>query len=176
MKKPTGRSEGGRGGASQETTEAKRSELVATDERNDWSYQRRYDEVAVGDEVPPFSMWLSYQLIVMSIAVDRMFSGIHHNRDQARASGFGDIIFNTRSYEMLFETMLRRWMGLDGRLQKLGPFRMTGSSYPDDIVTARAHVLEKVQRDNKRIIKVEISALNNRGEAARGEAEVVLPL
>jgi hypothetical protein len=156
--------------------EAKRSELVATTEPADWSQQRRFDQVAVGDEVPPFSMWLSYQRIVMSVAVDRMFSGIHHNRDQARASGFGDIIFNTRSYEMLFETMLRRWMGLDGRLQKLGPFRMTGSSYPDDIVTARARVVEKVQRETKGIIKVEISALNNRGEAARGEAEVALPL
>ena len=97
----------------------------------------------MGDEVPPFSLWLSYQRIVMSVAVDRMFSGIHHNRDQARAAGFSDIIFNTRSYEMLFEVMLRRWMGLDGRLRKLGPFRMTGSSYPDDVVTARARVTGK---------------------------------
>jgi 3-methylfumaryl-CoA hydratase len=104
-----------------------------------------------------------------------MFSGIHHNRDQARASGFADIIFNTRSYEMLFEAMLRRWMGLDGRLKKLGPFRMTGSSYPEDIVTARAIVVEKVRSDNQPIVKVEISALNDRGEAARGEAEIVLP-
>jgi 3-methylfumaryl-CoA hydratase len=155
--------------------EGKRSELVATAEPADWTSQRRFDEIKVGDEVPPFSMWLSYQRIVMSVAVDRMFSGIHHNRDQARASGFADIIFNTRSYEMLFEAMLRRWMGLDGRLKKLGPFRMTGSSYPEDIVTARAIVVEKVRSDNQPIVKVEISALNDRGEAARGEAEIVLP-
>ena len=127
----------------------------------------------MGDEVPPFSMWLSYQRIVMSVAVDRMFSGIHHNRDLARAAGFGDIIFNTRSYEMLFEVLLRRWMGLDGRLRKLGPFRMSGSSYPEDVVTARARVTGLTP--DERLVKVELLATNNRGEAARGEAQVTLP-
>jgi hypothetical protein len=104
-----------------------------------------------------------------------MYSGIHHNRDQAKSSGFTDIIFNTRSYEMLFEVMLRRWMGLDGRLAKLGPFRMSGSSYPDDIVTARARVRETVPDAAGGRVKLDIAVANNRGEAARGEAEVTLP-
>jgi 3-methylfumaryl-CoA hydratase len=147
--------------------------VPATVEPADWSRQLRFGDVAVGDEVPPYSMWLSYQRIVMSVAVDRMFSGIHHNRDLAHAAGFGDIIFNTRSYEMLFEVLLRRWMGLDGRLRKLGPFRMTGSSYPDDLVTARARVVECVTEG--RLVKVELLATNNRGEAAKGEAQVALP-
>lgn len=142
----------------------------------DWQPQRRFGDVTTGDEVPPFSMWLSYQRIVMSVAVDRMFSGIHHNRDQARGAGFADIIFNTRSYEMLFEVMLRRWMGLDGRLRKLGPFRMTGSSYPEDVVTARARVTETVRDADGGRVKLEIVVVNNRGEAARGAAEVVLPI
>jgi 3-methylfumaryl-CoA hydratase len=145
----------------------------ATTEPADWGRQLRFGDVAVGDEVPPYSLWLSYQRIVMSVAVDRMFSGIHHNRDLAREAGFGDIIFNTRSYEMLFEAMLRRWMGLDGRLRRLGPFRMSGSSYPDDVVTARARVVDRVPEEQ--LVKVELLATNNRGEAARGEAHVVLP-
>jgi hypothetical protein len=111
----------------------------------------------------------------MSVAVDRMFSGIHHNREQAKASGFDDIIFNTRSYEMLLELMLRRWIGLDGRIRKLGPFRMSGSSYPDDIVTARARVSEITAGPEDPRVKLEIVVVNNRGEAARGEAEVSLP-
>lgn len=141
----------------------------------DWSRGLRFADVAVGDEVPPFALWLSYQRIVMSVAVDRMFSGIHHNRDQAKSSGFNDIIFNTRSYEMLFEVTLRRWMGLDGRLAKLGPFRMIGSSYPDDVVTARARVREALPEGSGGRVKLDIVVVNGRGEAARGEAEVVLP-
>jgi len=153
-----------------------RSEAAATTEPVDWSRQRRFAEVAVGGEVPPLSMWLSYQRIVMSVAADRMFSGLHHNRDTARGRGFADIIFNTRGYEMLFEAMLRRWIGLDGRIRRLGPFRMTGSSYPGDIVTARARVTEITQPSDERLIKVELFAANDRGEAARGEAQVALPL
>jgi hypothetical protein len=101
-----------------------------------------------------------------------MFSGIHHNRERAKAAGFNDIIFNTRSYEMLFEAMLRRWIGLDGKIKKLGPFKMGGSTYPEDVVTARGRVTEK--SDNERLVKLEIWATNNRGEAARGEAQVAL--
>jgi hypothetical protein len=139
----------------------------------DWSVQLKFPDVTVGAEPPSFSMWLSYQRIVMSVAVDRMFSGIHHNRERALAAGFNDIIFNTRSYEMLFEAMLRRWIGLDGKIRKLGPFKMGGSTYPDDVVTARGKVVEK--SDNERLLKLEIWATNNRGEAARGEAQVALP-
>ena len=121
-----------------ETTGEQSQEIAVTNEPTDWSLQRRFGDVAVGEAVPPFAMWLSYQRIVMSVAVDRMFSGLHHNREMARWRGFRDVIFNTRGYEMMFEVMLRRWIGLDGRITKLGPFRMTGSSYPGDVVTVEA--------------------------------------
>ncbi len=116
-------------------------------------------------------MWLSFQRIVMSVAADRMFSGLHHNREQARWRGFRDVIFNTRGYEMMFEVMLRRWIGLDGRITKLGPFKMTGSSYPGDVVTVSATVTGLAAP----AIDVELIATNNRGEAARGQAQVALP-
>ena len=147
--------------------------VVPTTEPADWSRQPRFADVTVGCEVPPFSMWLSYQRIVMSVAADRMFSGLHHNRDTARGRGFADIVFNTRGYEMLFETMLRRWVGLAGRIKSMGPFRMTGSSYPGDVVTARARALDKSPEQT--LVKVELVARNDRGEAARGEAQVSLP-
>jgi 3-methylfumaryl-CoA hydratase len=139
----------------------------------DWGKQLRLADVKVGDAVPALSMWLTYQRIVMSVAVDRMFSGIHHNRDQAKASGFDDIIFNTRSYEMLFELMLRRWIGLEGRIRRLGPFRMSGSSYPGDTLTARARVTEIAAGLEPRV-KLEIVVVNNRGESTRGDAEISL--
>ena len=96
------------------------NEAPVTTEPVDWSRQLHFGDVSVGAAVPPFAMWLSYQRIVMSVAVDRMFSGLHHNREQARWRGFKDIIFNTRGYEMMFEVMLRRWMGLDGRIRSSG--------------------------------------------------------
>lgn len=142
-----------------------------TTEAVDWSKQCRLGEVTIGDEVPPYSIWLSYQRIVMSVVADRMFSGLHHNRERAQWRGYRDIVFNTRGYEMMVEIMLRRWIGLDGQIKSLGPFRMTGSSHPGDTVSVSARVTAK----NDTIVTVEVVARNNRGEAGRGEAQVTLP-
>ena len=142
----------------------------------DWSRQLRFAEVQVGDEVPAYHLWLNYQRIVMSVAADRMFSSIHHNRDIARAGGLNDIIFNTRGYEMIFEITLRRWMGLDGRIRKMGPFRMVKNSHPGDTLTGHARVTGKDLKDGEGIIQLEIGVNNPRDEAARGEATISLPV
>jgi 3-methylfumaryl-CoA hydratase len=142
----------------------------------DWSRQIRFGDVQVGDEVPPYHIWLNYQRIVMSVAADRMFSSIHHNRDVAREGGLKDIIFNTRGYEMMFEITLRRWIGLDGRIRKMGPFRMSKSSHPGDTITGHARVLGKELNDEQGLVQLEIGVDNPRGEAARGEVTVTLPV
>jgi 3-methylfumaryl-CoA hydratase len=141
----------------------------------DWNQQLRFDDVEVGQDVPPYSLWLNYQRIVMSVAADRMFSSIHHNRDAARGGGLDDIIFNTLGYEMVFEITLRRWMGLDGRLAKLGPFRMVKNSHPGDTITCRCRVAGKTEEGGRGLVRLDISVENPRGEAARGEAAVALP-
>lgn len=141
----------------------------------DWSRQLRYEDVTVGDDVPSYAMWLNYQRIVMSVAADRMFSSIHHNRDTARSGGLDDIIFNTLGYEMVFEVTLRRWIGLDGRINKLGPFRMVKNSHPGDTLTCHCRVVDKPEGQGDGLVKLEIVVDNPRGEAARGEALVTLP-
>jgi len=158
-----------------ETQDAESVATAVTNTPADWTRQLRLGAVAVGDSLPPYAIWLSYQRIVMSVAADRMFSPLHHNRERARWRGFRDIVFNTRGYEMMFEIMLRRWMGFDGRIAKLGPFRMTGSSYPGDVVTVEARVTAKMPAGEGDQVALELLARNNRGEAARGEARIALP-
>ena len=142
----------------------------------DWSRQLRFGDVQVGDEVPPYHLWLNYQRIVMSVAADRMFSSIHHNRDIAREGGLNDIIFNTKGYETIFEITLRRWMGLDGKIRKVGPFRMVKNSHPGDTLTGHAKVTGTEVVEGTGLVHLEIGVVNPRGEAARGEATVSLPV
>ncbi len=142
----------------------------------DWSRQLHFEDVNVGDEIPSYHLWLNYQRIVMSVAADRMFGSIHHNRELARESGLDDIIFNTRGYEMVFEITLRRWIGLGGRIRKMGPFRMNKNSHPGDTITGRAKVTGKELQAGRGIVQLEIGVDNPRFEAARGEATVSLPV
>lgn len=141
----------------------------------DWSRQIHFDDARIGEEIPAYSLWLNYQRIVMSVSADRMFSSIHHNRDAAQSGGLDDIIFNTLGYEMVFEITLRRWIGLDGRLKKIGPFRMVKNSHPGDAITCRCRVTEASEEGGESLVKLDITVDNPRGEAARGEAIVSLP-
>jgi acyl dehydratase len=141
----------------------------------DWSRQLRFGDVQVGDAVPPYHLWLNYQRIVMSVAADRMFGSIHHNRERAREGGLNDIIFNTKGYETIFEITLRRWMGLDGKIRKVGPFRMVKNSHPGDTLTGHAKVTGTEVAEGTGLVHLEIGVDNPRGEAARGEATVSLP-
>jgi acyl dehydratase len=142
----------------------------------DWERQLSFQSVNIGESVLPYSVWLNYQRIVMSVAVDRMWGSIHHNRDAARAAGLDDIIFNTRGYEMVFEITLRRWIGLDGKIQKVGPFRMMKNSHPGDTLTCRGRVTNKETVDGEARVHLDIWVENPRAEAARGQAVVALPM
>jgi 3-methylfumaryl-CoA hydratase len=142
----------------------------------DWTQQVRFGDVNVGDELPPYRIWLSYQRIVMSVANDRMWGPNHHNREFARAGGHDDIIFNTRGNETVLEILFRRWMGLDGWLTKLGPFRMGKSSHPGDVLTAGARVMEKEIVGGKGQVYLDMWVRNPRAEATKGKAIVTLPM
>jgi len=150
-------------------------EIEPTDAPVDWSQQISFESVNIGDELPAYSLWLSYQRLVMSVAADRMWSPIHHNREAARAQGLDDTILNSRGYEMMFEITLRRWMGLDGRLRKLGPYRIARSSHPGDMVTCSGRVTDKEVRDGVGLVHLELAVRNPRTEAARGNAIVSVP-
>lgn len=150
-------------------------ESAAGNEPVDWSRQLRYSEVAPGQELPGHSLWLSYQRIVMSVAVDRMFSGIHHNRDYARSVGLADIIFNTRGYEMALEITMRRWMGYAGRLVKFGPFKMVSNSHPGDTLVFGGRVTGMEIVDGERRVSLDVWADSPRRRAAEGAAVVALP-
>jgi len=66
-------------------------------------------------------------------------------------------------------------MGLDGRIKKMGPFRMNRSSHPGDTITGHAKVTGKEIVDGQRQVYLEIGVANPRTEAATGEATVSLP-
>ena len=150
--------------------------MPESNDQVDWSRQRRFEDVVIGDQVPPHRIWLTYQRIVMSVAADRMFYSVHHNREYARSAGLTDIIFNTKGYEFLTEITLRKWIGLEGRLRRLGPFEMKQNTYPGDTVTCSARVVGTELRDDRGLVSLEYTHETPRaGVMAHGEAVIELP-
>ena len=169
---------GGRGGRGTQEADPATDVSAASpyNEPIDWSRQRHASDVRPGEDLPTYNVWLSYQRIVMSIAVDRMFSGIHHNRDFAREGGLDDIIFNTRGYDMTIELMLRRWIGLDGRIVKIGPFRMKGAGHPGDTLVCGGRVTGIETAGGRALVTLSIWVDSPRGRGTSGEAVISLPV
>jgi hypothetical protein len=77
---------------------------------------------------------------------------------------------------MMFEITLRRWMGLDGRIRKMARLCMVKNSHPGHTLTGRSRVVGKELSQAQGLIRLEIGVDNPRGEAARGEVTVSVPV
>lgn len=141
----------------------------------DWNRQLWFDEVAIGSEIPAYELNLTYQRIVMGTAADRMYSGVHHNREEARAAGLNDIIFNTRGIEAFLEISLRRWMGLLGRIRRLGPFSMRSNIHPGDTMRSRWKVTGVEPSASGGLVQLGFTVETERGSAVNGVASIELP-
>ncbi len=145
----------------------------------DWSRQLHFEDVEVGQEVPPTVTPITLQRLVMEAAADRDFVPLHHDGGYARAGGAPDAFANGMFIRLLFEMTLRNWMGLEGRLRRLG-FRMLTHNYVGTIVTCRGWVIDKHTKDGEGRVELDVWYESDRDgqtiTTVRGSATVSLPL
>jgi acyl dehydratase len=97
-------------------------------------------DIQEGEIVPPYSVELTLQRLVMEAGANRDFAPMHFDRDHARSEGVMDVFANTMLLQTLFEVMLRQWMGPSGRIRKIG-FRMNGMNFLGQTLTAHGVVV-----------------------------------
>ena len=79
---------------------------------------------AVGDTLPPFSVDITLQRLVMEAAANRDYARIHHDPDVALESGAPAVYANTTFVETLLEAGIRTWAGPAARIGRV-EFAMT---------------------------------------------------
>lgn len=136
---------------------------------------RTFDAVAVGEELPPFSLALTLQRLVMEAGANRDFAPIHHDHPVARAAGAAAPFANVMLIQALLEATLREWMGLDGRLRKLTvnlrSFAAAGAE-----LTGHARVSAMWPEDDGGSVDLEVWTESAGERAAVGSATVWLPV
>jgi acyl dehydratase len=133
-----------------------------------------FADVADGVELPPFSVPLTMQRLVMEAATNRDFTPIHHDREIARATGAPDPYANTMLLQAIFEATVRQWMGLGGRLRRLG-FSMRSFATVGAVLSGHGRVAATRPGDDGGFVDLEIWAESGGSRTAVGSATVWLP-
>ena len=129
----------------------------------------KYDDVAVGDELPPLEVPLTRTLIVATAIASRDYQDVHHDPGLAQERGSPDIFMNILSTNGFVGRFVTDWAGPRAVLQKVD-IRLGVPNYPGDTMRLTGTVAEK--RDGA--IDVAVVGANSLGNHVTGTVSLVL--
>jgi acyl dehydratase len=129
----------------------------------DWSKQRFYEDVQVGDQVPSVTINVTVERLIEYAAAVWQFHPIHHNTRFAQKTGAPDMYANNTVVQGWIERTAREYLGLDGRIKRVGPLRIRTFSCPGDTVVTKGTVKRKWQEDGKSFVELELLSEHQRG-------------
>ncbi|HEY1510946.1 MAG TPA: hypothetical protein VGF93_18195 [Solirubrobacteraceae bacterium] len=134
----------------------------------------RGESIVVGEQLPPFSVLLTLQRLVMEAAANRDFAPIHYDIDAARDSGAPEVYANTTFIETLFEALIRSWAGLGARIRVI-EFSMNAFNCVGDEVAAGGEVSDVRDEPAGRVAELRTWVDGPRGRTVTGGGEVLFP-
>ncbi len=139
----------------------------------EWGKQMYFEDVAPEQELPPVSIPISLQRMVMEAGSNRDLSSLHHDRDAAVATGAKDVYANTYFIMGMIERMVREWMGLKGFVKKIGPLQMKTFNCVGSMISFKGKIVEIVPED--KAVVLDISAKVNDIETVASKVTLILP-
>ena len=142
----------------------------------DWNEQRYWEDVNEGDELAPLEFNLTVHRLIVQAAGNRDFAQIHHNTEHAQMTGAEDMYANNVFLQGMWERSVREYIGLAGRLQKMGPFRMNIFNTVGETVTVSGVVTRKWQDGDEHLVEIEMRSEISKGvSVGPGPVTVALP-
>lgn len=129
--------------------------------------------VQPGETLPPVSIDLSVQRLVMIAAASRDFAPTHHDAQVARDTGAGGPYGNMMFVMAMFERAALDWAGPGARLAHLRDVRMMSFNEAGLTVTCEGTVTG-VDAGARRV-RIGLSLRADGRRTSSGEAEVELP-
>jgi acyl dehydratase len=135
-----------------------------------------FDDVQVGDEMPPWSRTTGFMEWNRYAAVNDEFVPFHMDDEAGRAAknekgafGMGNL-----RYAYLVNA-LRDWIGDEAEIREIG-CQYRAINQKKDTLTAVGKVIEKSVVNGERLVKLEMNVVNQNGEATcPGHAILALP-
>jgi acyl dehydratase len=142
----------------------------------DYSAERYWEDVSVGEELPGFSVALDATAMVLQVSGSQDWNRVHHDTAFAQESGMPGIFYNTGWTTGMLGRLLTDWAGRSGWVEKLS-FQMRGMNSSGAVVRAHAKVTGKRQENSKALVELDIFLQNDQvGVTTPGKATVRLPM
>ena len=131
-----------------------------------------FDDVQVGDQLPPLESPLDRTLIVAGAVASRDYQDVHHDTELAREKGSKDIIMNILTTNGFVGRFVTDWAGPDAVIKAIR-IRLGAPNYPGDTMTMTGEVT--ATDDDTSTVTVAVRGANSLGDHVSGTVEVGLP-
>ena len=139
------------------------------------SEQIFYEDVNIGDELPPLTKQPDTRQLVMWAGASGDYNPIHYDKEFAQSKGLSGVIVQGQLVGCFLGQLVTGWMGKEGTLQKL-TCSYKEMNFPGESITCKGKVLKKSIEDGKYLVVCNVWAENTKGEkTVTGTATVMLP-
>ncbi|MFC4053535.1 MaoC family dehydratase [Actinomadura syzygii] len=132
---------------------------------------RRFEDVAIGDELPPLNVPLTRTLIVATAIASRDYQDVHHDPSLAVERGSKDVFMNILTTNGLVDRYVTGWAG-PAAVVKAIKIRLGAPNYPGDTMVLTGSVSAK-HADGRRV-EIAVRGVNGIGPHVTGTVVVQL--
>ncbi len=130
-----------------------------------------FEDVKVGDELPPLDVPLTRTLIVATAIASRDYQDVHHDPGLAQERGSKDIFMNILSTNGFVGRFVTDWAGPDAILRNVA-IRLGAPNYPGDTMHMTGQVTSKSEDG---VVEVSVRGSNSLGDHVTGKVRLTLP-
>ncbi|MEN8613853.1 MaoC/PaaZ C-terminal domain-containing protein [Dehalogenimonas sp. THU2] len=131
----------------------------------------RFDDLAVGTEIPSLVKNPTSRQLVMYAGASGDYNPIHYDRDAAAARGLPDIVVHGQLVSACLMQLLSDWLGDAGSIKRFS-VSYKAMTFPGEPFTCRGTVT-KVPDTGDKLVTLSIWAENPRGEKTVSGTAVV---
>lgn len=134
-----------------------------------------YDDINVGDEIPTLSVELNQMMLWIYAGASGDFNLIHVDKEFGEKVGLGGTIAHGLSSMARLGRCITDWLGDPGDLKRF-KVRFSAPAKPGETITFRGKVTDKKEEDDKKLVFLEVGAVNQDGVPILTKGEAVFEL
>jgi acyl dehydratase len=131
---------------------------------------RRFQDVKVGEELPPLDVPTTAALVVGGALASRDFTPVHHDKAAAQAQGLPDIFMNILTTNGFVGRYVSDWAGPDALVRGVKT-KLGGPNMPGDTLKIRGTVASAEDG----LVAIQVTGNNSWGNHVSATVTVELP-